>query len=292
LDLKKLFSYENKKFSGLFLNYNEYETFRNKFYRALHSKKEIIVIILLIGGMGYFMISGFFNANIYSIIYIAGYIIGQILWILVFVGLASGLYYVFTVFYYFFKFVPRDKLSIKPYLEWFDDIVDSQKVKSRDFKTTLYSFQHDTRIIGAFLFSFFFKVIILLVIADFAIYLPALIFPEISTVFAIAWLPGTLVMVLLFILIQFRIHSILKETKEDVLDGLTNLYNAFKLDLYQIFNDKNWEYQKGIMDQISFIKEEIAEIKKMGTWTYDFPAILKMVGAALVTLIPLLFEIF
>lgn len=72
-------------------------------------------------------------------------------------------------------------------------------------------------------------------------------------------------LVLLFFLAQVRIHTILKFAKEKVIDGLNDFYSKFKLQLYHMFYERNWEEKKGLMDQASFIQDELEEIKAMGT---------------------------
>ncbi|MFX1570472.1 MAG: hypothetical protein ACFFCV_19200 [Promethearchaeota archaeon] len=282
--------FEEKKFRNLFINNEVYLEYRSSFYKLVYSKKELILIILFIISQIFGVFTGFSEPTSLSTIYIIGQIIEQVVWFIAVIAIGSVAYYVITVFLKYFIFVKFENLSLSKYLNWFNNLIyESNPGDSQELQVTLYSFQNNTRVIGKFLFVFFFKFIFLLVCADLVVYLPSFFFP-IDTGAAIYWVPGTMALVIFFVLSQYRIHSILKNAKENVIDGLNDLYNRFKQKLYQIFYEKDWEEKKGLMDQISFIQDELQEIKKMGTWTYDFPAILKMIATALITLIPLVLE--
>lgn len=280
-----------QKFQNLFINDIAYEKFKNKFYKTVYNWKELLFMIPFLLLMVYNLPREYFDTSEITIIYQIGFVLNKVLWYSVVLALGSVAYYVVALFYRFFRFVGYKDLIIFNYLKWFRGLVKSPEVGEKiKLKTTLYSFQHDTRIIGAFLFSFFFKFIILLIVADLSIFIPALIFPNVTTEASVYWLPGTLICMILFVVSQWKIHAILSKSKEDVLDGLMEIYNLYKQKIYEIFYEEKYAEKKGLMDQITFIKSEIEEISKMGTWTYDFPAILKMIGAALITVIPLVFE--
>ena len=282
--------FDDQRTIKLFKNEEAFVKYRTSFYRTLYNKKELIISVIYLGVIIYIAIGVFTNQTL-SIYFIIGYLLYLFLYGLVVLAFGSGTWYVFTIFYKFYKFVPKQELSISNYLTWFNKLISSsQTLDAKELQTTLYTFQHNTRVIGQFLFSFFFRFIIFLVVIDLIIYLPSFIDPNVNTAASIFWVPGTLMFIVLFVLAQYKIHIILKEAKEKVIDGLNIFYNNFKLSLYQMFYDKNWEEQKGIMEQISFIKSELDEISAMGTWTYDFPAILKMVAVSLITIIPLIFE--
>jgi hypothetical protein len=282
--------FDDERTVKLFKNEEAFEKYRRTFYRTTYNKKELIISVIFIGSQIYGWIGVFANENL-SIYFIIGYLLYCILYGLIVIAFGSGTWYVLTIFYKFYKFVPKQELSISNYLTWFNKLISSsQTIDSKELQTTLYTFQHNTRVIGQFLFLFFFRFIIFFVVIDLIIYIPSFIDPNVSTGASIWWVPATLVFIVLFVVAQYKIHVIIKEAKEKVIDGLNIFYNNFKLNLYQMFYDKNWEEQKGIMEQISFIKSELDEISVMGTWTYDFPAILKMVAVSLITIIPLLFE--
>lgn len=289
----KIFFDEESRLKNLFKSNEEFQKFREKFYKSAYNKKELIILGLFLFPQYYNILDRFYDTSSISVIYISGFLLFQILWGLVVLSLASGMFYVIMMFIRFYKFTSADELSISEYLEWFNQIVYNSKTeKTQELKVTIYSFQHDMRVIGTFLFTFYFKFIIVLLICDMAIYIPGLILGLDNSGAAIYWVPGTFIFVFLFIVSQIKIHKILKSSKQEVMDGLIDLYNDFKKRLYLIFYENKWEDKKGILDQIEFIKSEIEELSNMGTWTYDFPEILKMVTAALLTLIPLVFELF
>jgi hypothetical protein len=282
--------FADEKFRKLFLDEDSFNQYKTKFYKSIHSPKEYIIIIPFLLSQIIGFTRAFNEPTFLSVIYVVGQVMESIAFYIAVVSLGSIAYYVIMVFYRFFIFVGNEKLSLKKYLDWFKNVINNSTIEDpKNLQVTLYSFQNNTRVIGKYLFIFFFKFIILLVCADFVVYIPSFFLP-IDTGAAIYWVPGTMVLVALFVLAQVRIHTILKFAKEKVIDGLNDFYNKFKLQLYHMFYERNWEEKKGLMDQVSFIQDELEEISKMGTWTYDFPAILKMIGAALITIIPLILE--
>ncbi len=290
-DVKEIF-FNDPKFKNLFKDEATFLEYRTNFIKTLHSKKEYFFIIPFYVLMWGNFINAIMTVETLSPLFIIGSFMDSFLYSLIAASLGSMAYYVITVFYTFYKFKKEEELSISTYTDWFNSMLeDSQIESSQKLNTTLYSFQHDTRVIGRFLFIFFFRFVILLVIADLSIYLPSIIFPDLKTGAAAAyWVPGTLILILLFVLSQYKIHLILKSAKEKVSDGLNTIYNNLKTELYQTFSEKNWEGQKSILKKISFIKEEIQEISGMGTWTFDYPEVFKIVGAALLTIVPLVLE--
>ncbi|MBD3188476.1 hypothetical protein GF325_16720 [Candidatus Bathyarchaeota archaeon] len=48
----------------------------------------------------------------------------------------------------------------------------------------------------------------------------------------------------------------------------------------------NWTKQEDIIESIHLLKEMIEEVKSYGTWSYDFPEVMKLIAVTASTAIP------
>ncbi len=151
--------------------------------------------------------------------------------------------------------------------------------------TTFLKFHRHTRSMGEYLFKLTFKLIIFMVCID-------LVFMNIVPALTILLMVGTFFCAFLFIIPQLSIHKILDETKTKMIRRYEELYDKLKLEIFHIYSSEKKELLEEKISQIKFIKTEIQYTKDTGTWAYDFPKLLRLVGAACLSLIPLMIEYF
>ncbi|MHA1411919.1 MAG: hypothetical protein ACTSO4_04820 [Promethearchaeota archaeon] len=201
----------------------------------------------------------------------------------------------------------RSKLSIDKYDELIDDLnyilsisqKFKQKIKDINIKLnisgrTFYEFQRGNRKIGEFLFNITTLLILICISAGIFLWLidtfnvlPESYRASYGYFYVIIFAFGVLSLAI-FILPQFKIHRFLKEFKYSLVDKFSMLLSRFEYFYLEALKDpssiqridENWRNRHDIINEINFIKEKIEEIKKYGTWSYDFPEVMKMVIVA------------
>lgn len=167
---------------------------------------------------------------------------------------------------------------------------------------TFYEFQRANRKIGEFLFNvaallIFISVLfgILLWLAQSLNLLPEGQKESTSIIALIITIFGILSFAI-FLLPQLKVHSFLKKFKYYLVDLFASLTARFEYlyfeamihpDLLQRI-DENWKSRKDILKDIHILRNIIEEIKNYGTWSYDFPEILKLLAVAGSTGIPII----
>ncbi len=104
---------------------------------------------------------------------------------------------------------------------------------------------------------------------------------------------------------QIKFHSLLKKAKEDTTSFYEDEMNRVALALTKRFKDEEKQLVsqtsktkeevnsiKYLKEEITFLKDQIEFTGGFGTWIYDFPALFKIVGAALSSFIPVLLGVF
>lgn len=107
------------------------------------------------------------------------------------------------------------------------------------------------------------------------------------------WIFLAFLAITFFIIPQITIHKTLKTTKEKIIETFDRLQDKTREDLgdHVYLNEAitSDEIDLGLK-KLEYIKNSRDEIKKLGTWAYDFPEVLKLVGVASLSAIPLLIE--
>jgi len=209
----------------------------------------------------------------------------------------------------------RSKLSISAFGNMIADINDMiteaqlKKVKLSDFRRkldvsgrTYYEFQRGNRKIGEFLFNITAILIFLSVTAGIIIWVIGTLNllgegleAQLASVAVITTLFGILSFGI-FLFPQLSIHKFLKKFKLTLIDTFSILASRLEYLYFEAMIhpeilakiDEEWTSRRDLLEDIHLIKELIEEIKGYGTWSYDFPEIMKLVVVAAATMIPIL----
>lgn len=167
---------------------------------------------------------------------------------------------------------------------------------------TYFEFQRGNRKIGEFLFNVAAILIFMCVIMGIILWiinlfnlLPAFFGTSLNLVSIILTCFG-IFSLLIFILPQLHLHKLLKEFKYNLIDSFSSLASRLEFIYFEsIVNPeiltmftKGWKRRKHVMNDVYLIKDMIDEVKSYGTWSYDFPEIMKLILVAASTLIPFL----
>lgn len=322
--LLKPYGEEHESVKLLFKDELEFLKFSKKFFNSVFSYKWMYLgVIGFIFFMGYAVI-GLFDMELFRKNILAP--IPEWTRFLVIPGnLAQGLI-VFTIFsfigaifYGLFRIgnlgSDRSKLSISKFGEMILSInhmvAESQikKTKLSDAETkldisgrTFYEFQRGNRKIGEFLFNIAAFLIFISVLLGVLIWVAQMfnLIPEAQKanlkLFTLATAIFGIFSISIFIFPQLKIHRFLKKYKYYLIDTFSSLCSRLE---YLYFEgiihpsmltkiDSEWKTRQDILEDINLIKEFIEEIKAYGTWSYDFPEILKLLVVAGSTIIPLI----
>lgn len=175
-----------------------------------------------------------------------------------------------------------DRLSISKLLKT-ENYIDYLNEIDHDDENNLsfLSFSSKLRIIGHFLFEITLRVIILLIIWSIMVS-----FWEFNPLVGLFNALLTFIVITLSFIPQVLIHQVLKNAKsitvrslEEMQENLTNeiLKNISK-DSSKLKQDTGPQ-----SDALRLIKELIVDVRTHTTWTYDFPAVLKLVFTAIIS---------
>jgi glucan phosphoethanolaminetransferase (alkaline phosphatase superfamily) len=102
----------------------------------------------------------------------------------------------------------------------------------------------------------------------------------------------------MFVIPQMSIHNFLLGSKESVLTDLNTGYEDVQRALVQSINDPNylknqsrWKTHSEIIDHASALDRMISHVKSMGTWSFSFPNVLKLLAAAALPLLTAILQI-
>jgi hypothetical protein len=166
--------------------------------------------------------------------------------------------------------------------------------------TYFSEFQDSVRQVGVFMYRFCSKIIVmafilvlLLIMVDVGFTTAHQIQPG-TTFVSIAML--SLVFVL-FVLPQLSIHNLLVRFKERIMLDLNVVYEETQRALVQSLHDPNffkvqsrWENGSQIRGDCEIIDRLLAHVEKTGTWSFRFPAVLKLIIASALPLLTVILQ--
>jgi hypothetical protein len=236
-------------------------------------------------------------------------------------GIAALAFFIFAflvaIFYGLFSITnlgkDRSKLSISEYEDMIELIkqdvsqAQSEKIKLSDITKevrisgrTYYEFQRGNRKIGEFLFNIATILITICVVIGVLLWaanqinilpqgwdLAIIAFTTILTIIGILSLG-------IFLFPQLLVHSYLRNFKYNLIDSFSSLLARLEYIYFEsMINpkilqkiDEDWKSRPDLMTDINIIKGKIEDIKKYGTWSYDFPEVIKLILVAASTIIP------
>jgi len=182
-------------------------------------------------------------------------------------------------------------------LEKIDELNQEQKIKLMNSEN-FHTFREKLCTVGEILFQQGIKFIFLGITFNVVIlvwnYLPWLGFTGAYTLTMLLSL-GILLSsfgMLVFILPQYQIHQQLRELKERNLEIYQELLKKEYFSLSFLSSDKIKAEKEEILDRINVLEKLSEDVQKVGTWTYDFPEVLKILAGILITIVPFAFQIF
>lgn len=173
----------------------------------------------------------------------------------------------------------------------------SEKKESPLPKSTIYQYHSGMRVIGGFLFTFNFLIVLAGVVISLLFVIQSITL-DVPLNPIVTWgISATLAFsVLFFVGIQFNIHKKLKDMLERTLENYNKALNENRLEIQNfVLSDETRNRGEGkiseVFQKIQFLDWEIGQIKGLGTWTYRFPKILSLVGGAAASFIPLIVDL-
>jgi hypothetical protein len=291
---------KSKELRELFNSDESYNRYRKRMVTLIYSKKELIPLILcillaigvniatwpgVIAGVNVVREPLLLFTHLYGwgIFWLAVCVIGT----LTYIAFASLI------------FIPKklteekDVLSVTSHVKNLKNLFDGS-MKPMDNEVTYYLFQKDVRVIGNLLFWICLRAIIVSILASF-IYFIGIIFGNPFGAYLSLWVFFSLFFIFLFIFAQLSIHYTLVEAKKDTLQVLYGLYNNLKVKSFRILGtlrEKRSSEELNLFENMEFFERQILQTEKMGTYSYDFPELFKLVAVAFTTVIPLILQIY
>lgn len=286
----------------LFDSEETFHLWREQFYNRIFNNKVIIpiifVICLIVIGIPipYFIFiiekGNLYNvANIYDspILLIANIVNLGYLFLFTFgsfLGAAQLIICIITI-----SKIPKEKLSINQLVKKYQSRLHGNNVEVETI--TYIEFRNYNRAIGKFIFKLFLKLIIL----DLFINIVCIIPVQLGILTIESYISLTFYSILIgfiiisfFIITQHSIHKILKKSKQVLIDVLNTLQEKLSEKMGdELYSDvKITQDFKDGLKKLEYITTRKMEIKKLGTWPYDFPEVLKLIGLASLNFAPII----
>ncbi len=271
----------------------------------------IIMSVLVNLGIGlvFFIIVGFFGAVIYGLFKIGGLAVPYKL-----EKKAGNIHYKDALAEKKLNAKRRSVLSISSYATMIrsiqDKLTEAQLNRDRVSKMvelldkqgkTYYEFQRGNRRIGEYLFNIATLLILLCVAAATILWLVSAfnLIPGLEGnvfAFSIGLFGFAILSFCMFLLPQFNLHKYLKMFKFELIDSFSFILSRLEYIYFEAMIDPTilkklnmgWEDRPVLLKDMEFIKKTIVDVKSYGTWSYDFPEIMKLVVVALSTAIPII----
>lgn len=183
------------------------------------------------------------------------------------------------------------------------EIIDNEGVINFTGKT-FYEFQRGNRKVGELLFNIAAILIGICILAGIGLFIAGLsgALPE-NLENQIQQFSGAVTFMAImsfgiFVFPQLSLHKFLKEFKFRLTDSFSEMKSRLEFIYYDCLIhpelipklNPEWKSIDDIRTQIEMSEKMVEESKGYGTWSYDFPEILKVVGIAISTLIPLFLD--
>jgi hypothetical protein len=275
---------KNERIQQLFKNKEHYEKYRKRIFRKLSFKRQISFAIISVIFFSLIFFIPFYENQYYvwginvleydiSRAWIAAYI--HIVFVVA-VFFMSIAFYLLIVMLYSISLLGRVKLGLSLMLFPTDPDEAVTKEELTEYRLSLTRFSSNVRVFGTILFNTTLKILLLIVIWSFiAIYWrlsPIILFLSIFLCFGI---------VLFSLAPQIMIHNFLASTKGTTVNYFEQLIENLRIGIYHqiiepLAREENANINSNQVEQLKFLKHQIAEVREVVTWTYDFPAFLKL----------------
>lgn len=276
------------------------ETFRiwrEKFYSRINNNKILIPIATFSGICAVFIINTgtLYNVNIFGppILLIANLVNLSYLFLISF-GCTLGIIIIAISLIAIFRLgKDQEKLSIKHLVKKYQSQLSGDKLEVDPI--TYFEFQTYNKVISEFIFRLFFKLILVVFLVNLLSIFPLqlgiwsmrdfFLYTYFSLVIG-------LVIIFFFIITQHSLHTVLKNSRNVLLDTLNTIQDKLSERMGdELFSDGNiTPFFKDGLKKLKYITTRKMEIKKLGTMPYDFLKILKLLGVASLSIIPIIIE--
>ena len=179
---------------------------------------------------------------------------------------------------------------------------DKEKMVKNKNSASYFGFQESNRYIGEFLFK----------ITGFLILFLVLISSTIAILYNVLTISATMqgtffwamilvfifgmITIILFIYPQIEVHNFLKSYKQEIIDLLNLKIEEVSAVFLLSFNkavdikaiNPKWSTTQDLIDEVEMLMMYEDQMERMGTWSYDFPEVFKLLAVALAPLIPIL----
>nr|MDO8085419.1 hypothetical protein [Candidatus Sigynarchaeum springense] len=96
------------------------------------------------------------------------------------------------------------------------------------------------------------------------------------------------VVLMLFMIPQFKVHELLADVKEKMTFGFKRIFDNVTLEYLTVIKmhkpfEKfgSWENKEDMRDDIEMLRDIYEDIEAVSTWTFNFPAVFKLIGAGI-----------
>ena len=281
-----------------------FELLREKFYNRLNYNRVIIPIVFIISaitlGITIYGVFVIYKGILYGVSIISSpiLIIANIVnfgyLFLLYIATTSGLILITIALYSIYNIRKWDnKSSIHQMIEKYKSILKGESTEPETI--TLFEFQTYSREIGVFVFQLFFKLLFAMLILNLMSIVPLQLglysIEDFIMGIYISIIVG-FVLILLFIMAQHSFHKILKKAKNVLIESLNQLQDKLNGRMGdQLFSGGEVTQSfKNDMKKLEYINNRKMEIKKLGSWPYEFLKILKLVGVVALSLTPIIME--
>jgi hypothetical protein len=156
--------------------------------------------------------------------------------------------------------------------------------------------------IGEYLFRVTAFLIFIWVLAAMVSFAISFAFPQLtdtSFIYSIICFAFSVVSLILFIFPQVMIHVRLKRYKASIIDLFNkkveqihdSFIKSFRYKDYLNEQEAAWTSRKDLYEEIEMIESYLNRMNSFGTWSYDFPEILKLIAVGFSTLLPIVLRL-
>ncbi|MHA1848824.1 MAG: hypothetical protein ACTSYS_04745 [Promethearchaeota archaeon] len=298
----------------MFVSDSEYVKYTRFFYDTIWNKKQAIIALGFATSILAFFLLTFrgFGIGIRDKIYpwpIWGEI-NTIMFYYFFFILSSYIALLFSVLnnlLYALSKIGKDheKLSLNLYINNLSFLLNEGKISSlneNDFAASYYVFQRGNRIIGEFLFRVSGILVLMwtiIALISFLLSLVLKVYADFVVIYIFSALLLDVISIGFFIFPQIEIHLKLKRYKYLIIDifnkKLEELNDLFVMsfrheDILAEINSR-WKTRQELYEEVYMIESYLKRVDMFGTWSYDFPEVLKIIAVALVALLPIFIKL-